>query len=460
MFSLSNFLSLFRNEILVATITVFLASHTSIQAQNENNPWQFFFGINAVDTFPTGAAGSGALFEEFINLEHWNISPYPSYIGVKNYIGAGFSFGTRFSVNSIKKYGDTPASDNYYNIDGIVSYNLNTLFKGETLMPFLELGGGYSIFDSQGAGYFNLGAGIELWLGKNKKTALTFETLYKNTGETYGVKHFQHLMGLAFLFGGIKDRDGDGIPDREDSCPDVPGIALFEGCPDSDGDGIQDSQDACPQVPGTIKFNGCPDTDGDGIQDKEDKCPDTPGIEAFNGCPDTDDDGVQDNEDDCPDTPGIQAFNGCPDTDGDGVKDLDDQCPEEAGTIENNGCPEITQEIIERLQEIGQIIHFMTNSSELDENSRNILDEVYSTLQFYSNYSVVVEGHTDSSGRVSFNQTLSERRANAVMQYLIGKGISPSRISAKGYGETRPADTNETAAGRRKNRRVEFNIQK
>ncbi|MDC0872882.1 OmpA family protein, partial [Flavobacteriaceae bacterium] len=181
---------------------------------------------------------------------------------------------------------------------------------------------------------------------------------------------------------------------------------------------------------------------------------------AFNGCPDTDDDGVQDNEDDCPDTPGIQAFNGCPDTDGDGVKDLDDQCPEEAGTIENNGCPEITQEIIERLQEIGQIIHFMTNSSELDENSRNILDEVYSTLQFYSNYSVVVEGHTDSSGRVSFNQTLSERRANAVMQYLIGKGISPSRISAKGYGETRPADTNETAAGRRKNRRVEFNIQK
>jgi outer membrane protein OmpA-like peptidoglycan-associated protein len=406
MFSLSNFLSLFRNEILVATITVFLASHTSIQAQNENNPWQFFFGINAVDTFPTGAAGSGALFEEFINLEHWNISPYPSYIGVKNYIGAGFSFGTRFSVNSIKKYGDTPASDNYYNIDGIVSYNLNTLFKGETLMPFLELGGGYSIFDSQGAGYFNLGAGIELWLGKNKKTALTFETLYKNTGETYGVKHFQHLMGLAFLFGGIKDRDGDGIPDREDSCPDVPGIALFEGCPDSDGDGIQDSQDACPQVPGTIKFNGCPDTDGDG------------------------------------------------------VKDLDDQCPEEAGTIENNGCPEITQEIIERLQEIGQIIHFMTNSSELDENSRNILDEVYSTLQFYSNYSVVVEGHTDSSGRVSFNQTLSERRANAVMQYLIGKGISPSRISAKGYGETRPADTNETAAGRRKNRRVEFNIQK
>ena len=83
MFSLSNFLSLFRNEILVATITVFLASHTSIQAQNENNPWQFFFGINAVDTFPTGAAGSRALFEEFINLEHWNISP--SRISAKGY---------------------------------------------------------------------------------------------------------------------------------------------------------------------------------------------------------------------------------------------------------------------------------------------------------------------------------------------------------------------------------------
>jgi len=382
-----------------------------------------------VDTFPTGAVGFGDLFEEFLTIDHWNIAPYPTYIGVKNYIGAGFSFGARFSFNSIKQYGDTPASDNYYNVDGIVSYNLNTLFKGKTLMPFLEVGGGYSIFDEQGAGYFNLGAGIEIWLGPKKKTALTLETIYKNTGETYGVKHFQHLMGLAFLFGAKKDLDGDGIPDKED---------------------------ACPQVAGLIEFNGCPDTDGDGIQDAEDDCPEVAGIASWNGCPDTDGDGIQDEEDDCPNTPGIPAFNGCPDTDG--VKDLEDQCPDEAGTIENDGCPEITQEIIERLQEIGKIIYFATNDSKLNERNNQILDEVFNTLQNYSSYKVVVEGHTDSSGQASFNQALSEKRANSVMRYLIEKGMSPSRASAKGYGETRPAVSNDTAEGRRENRRVVFEI--
>jgi len=368
-----------------------------------------------VDAFPTGAVGSGDLFEEFLTIDHWNIAPYPSYIGVKNYIGAGFSFRTRFSFNSIKQYGDTPASDNYYNVDGIVSYNLNTLFKGKTLMPFLEVGGGYSIFDEQGAGYFNLGAGIEIWLGPKKKTALTLETIYKNTGETYGVKHFQHLMGLAFLFGAKKDLDGDGI---------------------------QNTEDACPQVAGLIEFNGCPDTDG--IQDAEDDCPEVAGIASLNGCPDTDGDGIQDEEDDCPNTPGIPAFNGCPDTDG--VKDLEDQCPDEAGTIENDGCPEITQEIIERLQEIGKIIYFATNDSKLNERNNQILDEVFNTLQNYSSYKVVVEGHTDSSGQASFNQALSEKRANSVMRYLIEKGMSPSRVSAKGY------------EGRRENRRVVFEI--
>ena len=382
-----------------------------------------------MDTFPTGAVGFGDLFEEFLTIDHWNIAPYPTYIGVKNYIGAGFSFGARFSFNSIKQYGDTPASDNYYNVDGIVSYNLNTLFKGKTLMPFLEVGGGYSIFDEQGAGYFNLGAGIEIWLGPKKKTALTLETIYKNTGETYGVKHFQHLMGLAFLFGAKKDLDGDGIPDKED---------------------------ACPQVAGLIEFNGCPDTDGDGIQDAEDDCPEVAGIASLNGCPDTDGDGIQDEEDDCPNTPGIPAFNRCPDTDG--VKDLEDQCPDEAGTIENDGCPEITQEIIERLQEIGKIIYFATNDSKLNERNNQILDEVFNTLQNYSSYKVVVEGHTDSSGQASFNQALSEKRANSVMRYLIEKGMSPSRASAKGYGETRPAVSNDTAEGRRENRRVVFEI--
>lgn len=163
-----------------------------------------------------------------------------------------------------------------------------------------------------------------------------------------------------------KDTDGDGIVDKKDDCPEVPGIAAFNGCPDTDGDGIEDREDACPFDAGLREFAGCPDTDGDGIEDKSDECPTTPGVAAFNGCPDTDEDGIQDSEDLCPevaglanfkgcpdtdgdgiedkldecvDTPGIAEFKGCPDTDLDGLKDSDDQCPEQAGPIENQGCP-------------------------------------------------------------------------------------------------------------------------
>ena len=276
MFSIST-TTFFLEKVGYSILTIlFLLISFSSKAQTEEVPWQFFVGVNAVDTFPTGAAGSGELFEEFINIDHWNVTPFPSYLGVKKFIGAGFSFGTRFSFNTIQRYGDNTLSepDNYYNVDGIISYNLNALFGGKSLMPFVELGGGYTIFGEQGTGYFNLGAGLELWLGEKKKTALTLETLYKNTGETFGVKHFQHLLGVAFLFGGEKDSDGDGITDQKDNCSETPGIPEFNGCPDTDGDGIQDAEDDCPEVPEISELNGCPDRDGDGVKDQDDKCPD------------------------------------------------------------------------------------------------------------------------------------------------------------------------------------------
>ena len=81
------------------------------------------------------------------------------------------------------------------------------------------------------------------------------------------------------------DRDGDGIPDSEDRCPDTAGSEEFNGCPDSDGDGVKDSNDACPEEPGSERFDGCPDSDGDGIPDNEDRCPEEAAPDQSDGCP-------------------------------------------------------------------------------------------------------------------------------------------------------------------------------
>lgn len=146
----------------------------------------------------------------------------------------------------------------------------------------------------------------------------------------------------------VADRDGDGVPDATDACPDQSGSAAAQGCPDRDGDGIADAQDACPDRGGTAASSGCPvatmtDRDGDGAADSVDACPDLAGSLHTDGCPDADGDGVADSSDSCPSEPGLPESGGCPtpgDTDGDGVADASDTCPGEAGPASTGGCPD------------------------------------------------------------------------------------------------------------------------
>ncbi len=145
---------------------------------------------------------------------------------------------------------------------------------------------------------------------------------------------------LWFGLGKKKDMDGDGVSDKKDLCPEVPGLVEFQGCPDRDNDGIIDKDDRCPDVAGLMDMKGCPDTDSDGIVDIDDKCPETAGEVAYQGCPDTDGDGVIDIDDKCPATPGETALQGCPDRDGDGIVDAEDICPDVAGNTMTQGCPD------------------------------------------------------------------------------------------------------------------------
>ena len=269
---------------------------------------------------------------------------------------------------------------------------------------------------------------------------------------------------------GCPDTDGDGIIDKMDACPNVPGIKRMNGCADTDGDNIADNKDDCPKVAGIARFNGCPDTDGDGIQDKDDKCVNTPGEKAYNGCPapDRDKDGVLDANDPCPDTYG--TVKGCPDTDGDGIIDIEDKCPTVKGIAAEKGCPKkiVKPAVTRPVLLTCETIYFNTNQSSVSNNTKDryldskenmaTFNRALAKLKENPSYRAVVQGHTDSRNTEEYNQALSERRANEVLQDLLKKGFDASRTSAVGFGELSPVSSNDTKEGRAQNRRVEICI--
>ncbi len=465
------------SRFLVASLLVL--GFSTANAQDENNPWAVSIGVNAVDIFPTGGdlPVQGEIFDEFFNAsDHWNILPSVSKLSVGRYIGDGFSFTATGTVNRIDVLGEFPNGDeasvddlSYYAVDGMIGYSLKKLFKSKWFDPYLGIGGGYTWVDENGAGTLNGSFGLNFWLTEN--LAFNVQTTYKHVFEDYEIPgaspinypptHFQHSAGITFAFGG-KDTDGDGVYDKDDECPDVPGLAEFNGCPDTDGDGITDAKDDCPDVAGTAEFNGCPDTDGDGIADPKDECPTVAGLANLNGCPDADGDGITDAKDGCPNEAGPAANNGCPyqDKDGDGVLDKDDNCPDVAGTVANNGCPEVTEEIQKTLNEYAGKILFDSGKSSIKEQSNAELQKIIKILKEYPTAKFSIEGHTDSQGKAESNQRLSDSRANAVKNFLTTNGIDQFRLSAIGYGEDQPIASNKTSAGRAQNRRVEINLVK
>jgi outer membrane protein OmpA-like peptidoglycan-associated protein len=175
------------------------------------------------------------------------------------------------------------------------------------------------------------------------------------------------------------------------------------------------------------------------------------------GCPiDTDKDGLLDEEDACPDKAGSLALKGCPDTDGDGVSDKDDRCPTVKGTIANKGCPEMAKEDVKKITNIASKIFFETDSDKLKVASLAQLDELALILKKYEAANLQIEGHADSQGADDYNLNLSQKRTESVKSYLMSKGIMESRLTAVGFGESKPVADNNTSLGRAKNRRVEL----
>jgi OmpA-OmpF porin, OOP family len=287
--------------------------------------------------------------------------------------------------------------------------------------------------------------------------------------------------GLSVIFPKEKpkDSDKDGVIDKLDQCPNTPlGTKVDDkGCPiplDDDKDGVVNDRDQCPNTPMGQSVNsvGCStcqiDTDRDGVPDCNDKCPNTPAGTKVNatGCPeDADGDGVPDQLDKCPNTPKGETVNaeGCSscqlDSDGDGVPDCQDKCPstQPGNKVDKVGCRIIFEETGGTFVIKGS--SFAVNSSVLKPEAKVALTDAAIKINTIlpslpPDYKIWVQGHTDSTGTLAYNNKLSDKRAQAVKAFLITKGVPADRLEAKGYGPKDPIATNKTAEGRALNRRV------
>ena len=315
------------------------------------------------------------------------------------------------------------------------------------LAPFLTAGVGGGYYTGKFGAYLPAGLGIQVNLQSTTyilvqtqyRFALTKDVLKDNIFYSLGVAQNISRQKPVVMAPPpppvILDRDGDGVLDADDKCPDVAGLITLQGCPDKDGDGIADVDDKCPDVAGVAKYQGCPipDTDGDGVNDELDKCPTVKGLARYQGCP-------------------------IPDTDGDGVNDEEDKCPTRVGPASNQGCPVIAKEVIEKINFAAKNVFFSTGSFKLLPKSFKSLDEVVKLMKDDETLMIDIDGHTDAQGSDESNQVLSDNRAGAVKNYLVGKGITETRLKSAGYGETKPVADNTTAAGRAKNRRTEMTV--
>ena len=366
-----------------------------------------------------------------------------------------------FSANLKINLNPSSRASTYFLIGaGALIWDLRDVSAENNFIPVPR--SGTSIHGTETNALLNIGAGTEIFLSQSVALDLSFryQQLFGQNQDMsgYGDKNSGNLeprIGLNFYFGGWKDSDKDGIEDKLDECPleaeDPDGFEDEDGCPDPDNDmdGIPDLADKAPNQAedrdGFQDNDGIPDpdNDNDNIPDVKDKCPNEP----------EDYDGFQD-EDGCPD----------PDNDKDGIADKDDVCPNQPETINDyqdaDGCPDEKPkpplQIIKEETTILTGVTFKPNSETLTADAKLILDLIVKDLKSNPDYKIEISGHTDALGDANYNLQLSRRRALAVLDYLILKGIAPSRMSAWGYGEDRPIAPNDTREGRAKNRRIEI----
>jgi OmpA-OmpF porin, OOP family len=408
-------------------------------------------------------------------------------------LGIGYNLGTHWAVEGTAGYVISKKKN-----DGNFDYNIYTgrldllrhFNPDNRFVPYLAFGLGGMVIDPERNrapvdrdAFFDWGLGFKVALNDNiaLRADARHYIVVDNSRLESSNQNFSATGGLQFQFGGGKetirsiDRDGDGVIDSLDRCTGTAAGVVVDafGCPaDSDADGVYDIDDKCPGTPTgtTVDVSGCPaDSDRDGVADDLDRCPDTPAGQAVDatGCPppvsamvDSDGDGVGDQEDKCPGTPaGVSVDSvGCPpDSDRDKVLDMDDKCPDTPTgvAVGRDGCPQPAAE--KAMLKLS--IEFASGQSAVPGTADPELDRAAAFIAAHPAANIVVEGHTDAVGSAAGNQKLSLLRAASVRQALVQRYHVPTdRISAAGFGESRPIADNSTPEGRLLNRRVVVRI--
>ena len=433
-------------------------------AQTTSNPWLIGVGAHGenhvaqANNFSNTFAARN-LTKTLFNMNNFSITPPLSKLTVARNVNKYFVVDLQASVGNVdnKKF----ATDKeFFLMAGLgLQFKINGLWNEDSWFdPYLRVGANYLRHDYSGvtfprtdihgnvyteyngdgdttgkANHFALatGLGSNFWITKNFGLGVQGDYVSTPGDKTVVPNFWQASASLLFRFGN-RDKDKDGILDKDDRCPETPGLAEFQGCPDTDGDGVPDIDDACPDVAGPVENKGCPwpDTDGDGVLDKDDKCVDVAGPVENQGCP-------------------------WPDRDGDGVLDKDDKCPDVPGLPQYDGCPPTAERATKELKDI----LFDFNKATIQAGSSAKLDAAAEIIKGAKAENFLVVGHTDAKGNAAYNVKLSRERAASVVKALEARGVAAAQLKSIGIGAkeaTVPATASNEA--RQVDRKVEVRL--
>ena len=391
---------------------------STVFAQTTSNPWLIGVGAHGVNHAAAGgqignvfstAFGSGDNGQLY-NLNNFTITPPLSKLTVARNINKYMVLDWQTSVGNVdnKRIG---MGKEFFLMTGLgLQFKFNGLWNEESWFdPYLRVGANYMRHDYSGVAFpltdtngdyysgfsfepstqrrrdhftVSTGLGSNFWLTKNFGLGIQGDYVSTPIDKSDVANFWQASASILFRFGN-NDRDKDGILDKDDRCPDTPGLAEFKGCPDTDGDGVPDIDDQCPDVAGPVENQGCPwpDTDGDGILDKDDACPTVFGLKEYNGCP----------------------------------KPQTVIADEATGALKG--------------------IFFDFNKATIRKESSSKLDMASEIIKNSNGGTFLLTGETDKKGSDVYNLKLSRQRAAAVVNALEARGVSSNQLKSKGVGE-------------------------